>query len=235
MMNIDVYFRHEDVNSADLQNRHIVVIDVLRATSVMVTALQNGAKSVQAVAEIEDAFALQKANPDILLAGERHAIKIPGFHFGNSPLEMTKQNIAQKDLVVCTSNGTKAIAAASQASSIRLAAFINMKAVANELSALNKDFTIICSGTNGQFSLDDGLAAGVLILKIKNQRKVLLSDSALAMTIAVNPKIPLHKLLKDCYHLNLLQKRGFQNDIDYCLTLDMINIVPQWKDGKFTI
>ena len=234
-MKIDVYFRHNDVNPDDLRNSHVVVIDVLRATSVMVTALNNGAKSVQTVAEIEHAFEIKKNNPDALLAGEREALIIPGFDFGNSPLEMTRENIGDKDLVMCTSNGTQAVAVAAQAKSIRAAAFVNMEAIARDLSALNEDFVIICSGTNGSFSLDDGLAAGLLIHKMKDKGDIQVSDAGLAMALALNKDKPVKELLEECYHLKLLQGRGFQADIDYCLSVDMIDIVPQLIGAKFSI
>ena len=235
-MKIDVYFRHNDVNPDDLHNSHVIVIDVLRATSVIVTALNNGAKLVQTVAKIEQAFEIKRNNPSALLAGERDAVKIQGFDFGNSPLEMTRENIGDTDLVMCTSNGTQAVAVAVQAKSIRAAAFVNMEAVVRDLLRLKEDFIIICSGTNGNFSLDDGLAAGMLINRIKQEQEVQAIDSGLAMALGVSgDHILLEESLKDCYHLNLLQKRGFQNDVDYCLSIDIIDVVPKYVNGKFIL
>ena len=153
-MKIQVYLKHNDVEPDDLKDCHVVIIDVLRATTVMATALYNGANSVQTVAEIGDAFNMAKVNPNVLLAGERAAVKIKGFQLGNSPLEMSPERIKDRDLIMCTTNGTQAVAVASQAKTIRAAAFINMQAVADELLALSQDFVIICSGTNNKFSLD---------------------------------------------------------------------------------
>ena len=234
-MKIDVYFRHNDVNPADLRNAHVVVIDVLRATSVMITALYYGAKSVKTVTDVEQAFGIQKTNPNVLLTGERDALKVPGFDFGNSPLEMMQQSVKDRDLIMSTSNGSKAIAVAAQTKSIRAAAFVNMNAVVKDLLSLNEDFIIICSGTNGSFSLDDGLAAGMIINRIQAKTAVRVNDSGLAMALAISDESKLLENLKDCYHLKLLQERGFQSDIDYCLSTDIIEVVPKYVNGKFIL
>jgi len=234
-MKIEVYFRHNDVNPNDLKDCNVVIIDVLRATSVMTTALNNGAESVKTVAEVEQAFEIQRTNPSVLLAGERDAFKVSGFHFGNSPLEMLPKAVKGKNLVMSTSNGSKAIAVAAQAKSIRAAAFVNMGAVVKDMLDLNEDFIILCSGTNGNFSLDDGLAAGMLINRLKTKTDIKTSDSGLAMALAVSKESELVENLKDCYHLNLLQKRNFQKDIDYCLSTDIVDVVPKFINGEFIL
>ena len=234
-MKIEVYLKHNDVFPDDLKNRHVVIIDVLRATTVMITALDNGANSVQTVARIDQAFSMAKADPRILLAGERNALKIEGFHLGNSPLEMTAETVLNRELIMCTSNGTQAIAGSSKAETIRVAAFINMQAVTDEMVDLNEDFVIICSGTNGIFSLDDGLAAGMLINRIHKKTTVQTNDIGWALALAIKDEKKLSENLKDCYHLNLLNKRGFEKDVNYCLSTDTTDIVPQLIKNKFII
>ena len=234
-MKIEVYLKHNDVDPDDLKDRHVVIIDVLRATTVMITALNNGAESVQTVAEIDQAFSIAKTNPNVLLAGERDALKIEGFHLGNSPLEMNSETVMTRDLIMCTSNGTQAVEAALQAKTIRVAAFINMQAVADEMIILNEDFVIICSGTNNKFSLDDGLAAGMLINRIKAKTDIQTSDLGLALALAISDEEKLVENLKNCHHVNILKKRDFQADIDYCLSIDTTNAVPQLKETKFII
>ncbi|MCK5777040.1 MAG: 2-phosphosulfolactate phosphatase [Bacteroidales bacterium] len=234
-MKIEVYLKHNDVNPDDLKGRHVIIIDVLRATTVMITALDNGANSVQTVAEVEQAFSIAKSNPNVLLAGERNAYRIEGFHLGNSPLEMNPETVINRDLIMCTSNGTQAVEASIQAKTIRVVAFINMQAVADEMVNLNEDFVIICSGTNNKFSLDDGLAAGMLINRIKSQTKVQTSDLGLALAIAITDEKKLTKNLESCYHVNILQERNFQTDLDFCLSIDITHAVPQLKENKFII
>jgi 2-phosphosulfolactate phosphatase len=234
-MNIEVVFRHNDVNPESLRHKNVVIIDVLRATSVLVTALYHGAQSVQTVAEVAQAFHIQKSHPDVLLVGERHARKVDGFHLGNSPLEMKPDFVKDQHVVMSTSNGSQAVFAARFAKTIYAAAFVNMSAVADVMLKQAEDFTIICSGTNGNFSLDDGLAAGLLVNKIMEKVACHVSDGGLAMALAVDSHTDLKEILKDCHHLKLLQQRGFQDDVDYCLTIDSIRSVPKYVNGKFIL
>lgn len=234
-MKIEVFFRHNDVKPKDIEGRHIVVIDVLRATTVIATALGNGAASVRTVAEVTEAFQIKENRPDVLLAGERDALKVSGFRFGNSPLEMKNHVIQDKHIVMTTSNGTKAVAIASGAKSIRLASFVNMAAVVEDMLQILEDFAIICSGTNGQFSLDDVLAAGILVNRLKKKTEVVLTDSSILAALAVKDETQLSEYLKDCFHLNVLKDRGFQADIDYCLSLDILDVVPLFVNGEFII
>ncbi len=232
---IKTFFRHNDVDSKQLLGKNVVIIDVLRATTVIVTALANGAKDIQTIADFEEAFKLKENNTELLLAGERNALKINGFDFGNSPLEMTSEKVKGKSLLMSTSNGTQAVRVAQNANSIIAAAFVNMAAVINHLLKLQQDFVIICSGTNGQFSLDDALAAGLLINRIKKYLPVELCDNSLICALAIPNETTLKESLKDCYHVNILKDRGFQNDVEYCLSTDIIMEVPQFINGKFIL
>lgn len=235
MQEINVIFRHQDVIPEGLVGRVVVVIDVLRATSVMATALANGATKVKTVQAPQQALTLKTQNTNLLLAGERNAIKLAGFDFGNSPLEMHRELIEGKEIILCTSNGTQAVASSHRAKRVFTAAFVNMKAVVDQLVLLEEDITIICSGTNGQFSLDDCLAAGVLVNRLTSTKDYKLSDSAQSMSLAIKDENTLHESLKDCYHLKLLKFKGFQEDVDYCLTLDSLKVVPQLKNGYFVV
>ncbi|NPD46371.1 MULTISPECIES: 2-phosphosulfolactate phosphatase [unclassified Lentimicrobium] len=235
MHEINVIFRHQDVAPKELVGQVAVVIDVLRATSVMATALANGATKVKTVQTSQQALTLKTQNTNLLLAGERNAIKLAKFDFGNSPLEMRSELIDGKEIVLCTSNGTQAVAIAHRAIKVVTAAFVNMKAVVKRLDLLEEDITIICSGTNGQFSLDDSLAAGILVNRLTRTKGYKLSDSAQSMALAIKDENKLQESLKDCYHLNLLRAKGFKNDVDYCLTLDSLNVVPQLKNGYFVV
>lgn len=235
MRQIDVIFRHNEVIEESLKGKHAIIIDVLRATSVLTTALSNGAKSVRTVLEVAQAFEIQKTHPKVILAGERDAVIVEGFHFGNSPLNMTSENISGKHLVMCTSNGTKAVAAAQKAEKIWAAALINLQTVANQLLKENLDISIICSGTLGHFSLDDVWAAGLLVNRLLAQETFSLSDSAQMASIATQNNPEPTEALKDCYHLNLLLSKGFQKDVDYCLSLDILNVIPKWTGDRFVV
>lgn len=235
MRKVNVIFRHQDVIPEELIGEGVVVIDVLRATSVIATALANGATRVKTVQTPQQALTLKARKTNLLLAGERNAVKLPGFDFGNSPLEMNRELVEGKEIILCTSNGTQAIAASHRSKWIITAAFVNMKAVVERLGLLEEDITIICSGTNGQFSLDDSLAAGVLVNRLTRIKDYKLSDAAQSMVLAIKDENKLKESLKDCYHLNILKSKGFEKDVDFCLTLDSLNMVPQWKNGYFVV
>lgn len=235
MNKIDVIFRHNEVQQEALKGKVAIVIDVLRATTVMATALAHGAKSVQTLADVDEALERKRRHPELLLAGERNAVKLQGFDLGNSPLEMTPEVLRGRDLLMCTSNGTQAIAAAQQADQVYTAAFINMKSVVDEIAPLRQDLVIICSGTNGLFSLDDGLAAGILVNRLLKKKAYQLSDNARLMSLAIEDEKELQKALKECYHLNVLLRNGFQADVDYCLSLDVLEAVPRLIDARFIV
>jgi len=208
-MNIDVLFKSGDINERALKGKTVVVFDVLRATSTIVTALANGCRAVIPVEEIAEAEEIARALkegrrpgradfPDypgnhsnfdreypgnrkeagapetapfssllaenILLGGERGGERLPGFPHGNSPLEYTQEVVTGKVLVLTTTNGTRAIRrAARDASVLFTGSLLNARAVARELRRLQVDAVLVCAGTNGHFSLEDALAAGVVI------------------------------------------------------------------------
>jgi len=235
MNHIDVIFRHNEVHKEALIGKAAIIIDVLRATSVMATALAHGAKSVQTLADVDEALEMKRRHPELLLAGERNAIKLQGFDLGNSPLEMSPELLKGRDLLMCTTNGTQAIAAAQEADQVYTAAFINMKSIVDEIAPLRQDLVIICSGTNGLFSLDDGLAAGILVNRLMNKKDYHLSDNARLMSLAIKDEKELKKALKDCFHLNVLLRNGFQADVDYCLSLDVLEAVPRLIEARFIL
>lgn len=140
-----------------------VVIDVLRATTVMTTALAAGATQIETCGQIVDAFELAKqTDPPALLCGERECKPIDGFHFGNSPTEYTPTNVSQRRLVLTTTNGTRAIEAVAGCKRLLVSSFLNVmstvRAVENE-----SHLQIVCAGTNGQISAEDVLLAGCMV------------------------------------------------------------------------
>jgi 2-phosphosulfolactate phosphatase len=147
-----------------------VVVDVLRATTVMVHALAAGCAAVFPCGEIHEAREIASELPKgtALLAGERHGLPIPGFDLGNSPAEFTADVCHGKTLVMTTTNGTRAILASLEAERVYIASFGNLHATSDELSVqlLKKDHKhpvhIICAGTDGHTSLEDSLLAGAL-------------------------------------------------------------------------
>ncbi len=234
-MKIDVIPYASAIRPDLVKNKTVVVIDVLRASSVMVTALAHGAKAFIPVVTVREALekakTIEASGEKVLLCGERDTKTIAGFHLGNSPLAYSRQKVEGKILILTTSNGTQALNRLQEAESISIGAFLNMEALVRHL--LPKDHVVlVCSGTNNNFSMDDAMCAALFVDEMKKQKRVKLSDMAITLLKAYqkdNGNLPL--LLKDCYHLNLLKNNGFGKDVDYCLQKNLWHVVPVMKNG----
>lgn len=160
-----------------------VVIDVLRAATSIVSALDAGAKGVIPVLEVDEAVALAKRLPDgeALLGGERGGLPIDGFDLGNSPGQYVRDVVGGKTVVFTTTNGTSAIHRARRARRVLIAAFVNATAVADALLGQER-IHLICSGTQGQYSDDDVLLAGMLVDRIDRQGGAIYELNAQAIT-----------------------------------------------------
>ncbi|HYE30426.1 MAG TPA: 2-phosphosulfolactate phosphatase [Methylomirabilota bacterium] len=154
-----------------LQGSVCVVFDILRATSVMITALGHGAAGLVPVMEISEAVELHRANPHYLLGGERQGFRITAgqsggvdFHFGNSPREYASAHVLGKTIITTTTNGTRALRSCSSAGQILVGSFLNMKRLAEHLlEHPPANLILICSGTEDEASYEDTLAAGALV------------------------------------------------------------------------
>lgn len=154
----------------DFAGSTCVVFDVLRATSVMVTALANGAEGIAPVEEIAAALAWRKREPTVLLAGERDGLRIRGaqaygvdFDLGNSPREYTAAQVSGRRIVSTTTNGTRALRACAEATTVAVGAFLNLTATADWLARTNPPrIVLVCAGTAEFAALEDVLAAGAL-------------------------------------------------------------------------
>lgn len=154
----------------DLSQTVCVVFDVLRATTSMVTALNNGAREIIPVCEIAEAVALRQARLDLLLAGERDGVRIlrqltgtVDFDLGNSPREFTRERVGGRSIAMTTTNGTRALQACRGARHVLVGSFLNLGAVADWLArARVADLLVVCSGTHDEASYEDVLGAGAL-------------------------------------------------------------------------
>lgn len=168
-MKVAVIPTADAVTKESVVNKSVVMFDILRASSTISTALANGCKEVIPVVEVEDAFAVAKTLPEntFIIGGERGALKVPGFHLGNSPLEYTADVVSGKTVILTTTNGTKATSrAAAGASQVFIGSLLNISALARRIMELGKDVVLVCAGTRGKFSLDDTLAAGMMVREL---------------------------------------------------------------------
>ena len=238
-MYISVIPTAQQAQGINFSGQTAVVIDVLRATSVITTALENGAREVIPVKTVDEAQNLyaQCDTAKTLRGGERNALKIEGFDLSNSPLEYKKKVVEGKSLILTTTNGTNAINNIIGADEVVLACFRNGAAVVEHIVGLShrgsRDIAIVCAGTESHFSLDDGLCAGMIIELLKQRTEVETDDLGLLLHRFYNEsKDNLFGALSGCYHLKRLFTMGFYDDIKFCLETNCVQTVPVLKDGK---
>ncbi|MBK5239709.1 2-phosphosulfolactate phosphatase family protein [Clostridium sp.] len=231
-MKIDIIISAEDIKKEKIENKTVVVIDMLRATSVIVTALNNGCKGVIPVLTVEAAADIvRNSKEEFMLGGERDALKIEGFHYSNSPLEYTRDTIEGKTLVMTTTNGTKAIKGCVGASSILIGAMINAKSTAKRIIELNRDVVIVNAGTYGEFSIDDFLCSGYIINCVLKEIEADLSDIAVTSHYIYKNNEDIYSFIKYASHYKKIMELGLEADLDYCCRKDIIDMVPEYKDG----
>ncbi|MCZ7601774.1 MAG: 2-phosphosulfolactate phosphatase [Ignavibacteriales bacterium] len=234
-MKINVLLSPLNAEEMYFAGKTAVVIDVLRATTVISTALENGAKEIIPVGTIE--FAMKISGDAFgghrLLGGERNTKKIEGFNLGNSPLEYSKEIVDGKSIILYTTNGSKAIVKAKFSENLFTCSFYNLSSIAEQMTAMNIDFDILCSGDNGRFSLEDTICAGRLISEIiKLKEDIELTDSSRA-SVSLNKSFgkSISKMLAETEHGKRLIENGFKDDITHSAKLSKSNIVPFYKNG----
>ncbi|KHD15128.1 2-phosphosulfolactate phosphatase family protein [Clostridium butyricum] len=234
-MKIDIIISADDIIESKLENKIAVVIDMFRATSVIVTALNNGCEEVIPFLTIEETLESSEElnREEYILGGERRAVKIDGFDLSNSPLEYTKEVVEDKKVLITTTNGTRTLTKSNSAKRIIIAAMINAKAVADKLLEINEDVVIINAGTNGNFSMDDYICSGYIInemLKVDNQ--IELTDISKTANMIYENNSDIISYVKEATHYSVMKSLELDNDIEYCIKKSIVNNVPEYKDGK---
>lgn len=236
MMDIDIVISCEDIKEDRIRDKVVVVVDMLRATTVIITALKNGCSEVIPVLDVDDAMELSVKDRDkYILGGERRALKIAGFDCSNSPLEYTKEAVEGKSLIITTTNGTRAIEGSKAAEEILLGALINAKSVAYKLAALNKGVVIVNAGTYGQFSMDDFICSGYIIDCLSKMTELQMSDIAFTSHYIFKNNEDIISYIKNARHFNVLKELGLEKDLEYCCCKDITDAVPVYRDGAITI
>ncbi len=233
-MKIDVIISADDIKEEKIKGKSVVVIDVLRATSVIVTAISNGCREVIPVVDVDAAREIASKNKSIyLLGGERRALKIDGFDFSNSPLEYKANLVNGKKLVMTTTNGTRAIKGSVAAKNIIIGAMINAKAVSHRLIELDNDVVIVNAGTYGQFSIDDFICTGYIIslLKEKSNLELKLMDIATTALYIYEQNKDITSFIKYANHYNVIKNLGLFEDLKYCCSKDIVDVVPEYSEG----
>lgn len=213
----------------------VVIIDVLRATSTIATALHNGAKSIIPVDSVAECIRIGK-QIDSITAGERDGQIAEGLSYGNSPFEYPREFIEGKTLVLTTTNGTKLLhmALAENAKAIITGSFPNLSAVCDFLLAQNQNVILGCAAWKNRVNIEDTLFAGAVINRIGKNFSINCDSSQMALTMYKEAEKDLFEFMrsKKASHYLRLSGFGLDKDIRYCLTEDVANTTVVYEDGK---
>jgi len=222
----------------DVHQTIVVVIDVLRATSTIATALYNGAKEIIPVDSVERCIQLGK-ELECITAGERDGQVAPGLQYGNSSFEYPREFIGGKTLVLTTTNGTKLLhmALAKGATEIITGSFLNLSAVCDHLVKLKKNVILGCAAWKDRVNMEDTLFAGAVVERVKDYFSINCDSSRIAQNLYGIAKSDMYEFMKknDASHYHRLTNFGLEKDIRHCLTPDLANILPEYLHGKLLI
>ena len=209
----------------------VVVIDVLRATSAICTAFENGVEKIIPVATLEEAFEYKKKG--FIVAAERDGSIVEGFNLGNSPFSYMDPSLKGKTIVLTTTNGTKAINAAIHAHKVAIGSFLNLDAIADWLSDQQRNVILLCAGWKDKFNMEDSLFAGALAELLLSTKKFTSDcDSARASVHLWNfASDDLYPFLRNSSHRNRLGRLNLDKDIRYCLTPNQTACIPVLKEN----
>jgi len=238
---IDVFFGTAGITPADVSGRAVAVIDVLRASTSIAVALDNGARAIVPFEKSDDVIERSKAfqKGDVRLAGERKSIAIPGFDLGNSPQTFTRDLVEGKTILMATTNGTGAITATQGARDVIIASYVNFSASLSFLRAALRagtDVALICAGQDRRFALEDAACAGRYAHHIaKRLTSVTMNDGAHACVL-IDKKFGenLRKLFEASDHGRYLRETGFEEDLAICAGVDTHAVLAVYQERQIT-
>jgi 2-phosphosulfolactate phosphatase len=235
-MKVKLYFSPQPLTEAKIRGKVAIVVDVLRASTTICTAIQNGCREIIPVATVGDAAAM-RANLDrdsVLVCGEREGLKIEGFDLGNSPSEYSEQVVRNKILVFASTNGSRAILKCTSSSVTFVCGFVNLSVIVDTVRKFDKDVAIVCAGKQGNFSLEDTFCGGAIIDRMLKENKFEISNDAaqVAHMLYKNQSEPVESVLNQADHARYLIGLGFGADIATAATVDSIGVVPVLSGNK---
>lgn len=232
MTEVDVCFSPAQVHLFDIKDKIVVVIDVLRATSTINTALDSGIKKVIPVYSIEEGLIYKEKG--FKVGAERNGKKYDGFDLGNSPFEYM-EGLKGETVVLTTSNGTRAIKLAQDAHKVVTGSFLNLTALCDWLKTQPNDVLLLCSGWKDRFSIEDTLLAGAIIEEL-NEDIMINSDAAFAAHhLYMSYQNDLMTVIKSSSHYQRLANNGVMKDIEFCLSKDKQTAIPIWKEDGMVV
>jgi len=239
-MNIKLFLTPLPFERANVSDKTVVVIDVLRSSTSICASLKAGARGVIPTAGPGEAAEMRSklGGDNALLAGEREGVKIENFHLGNSPLEFTEAAVRDKYVILTTTNGTAIFNKANKARLIISCGLVNVSRAAQKAAGENRDLMIVCAGEEGGFSIEDTLCGGMLIhlLSSVHKKDVTLSDAgSLALLLYRANKTAIRQSIAQGEHGRSLSEIGFKEDVRFATEVDALPVLPVLKDGRLIL
>jgi 2-phosphosulfolactate phosphatase len=238
-MDAEVFLTHSNISEDDVHDRTVVVIDVLRACSTIVTALDRGARAVMPVVDMAQAGKLaSNLDPNVYrLGGESGGEKIEGYHLGNSPQEYTRDVVEGRDIILNTSNGTRALRRVKEADTLVAACFLNAGRVVDFVRETADAVTIVCAGRQNRLALEDTLCAGLLLDRLWDGHEPYpVTDSAhTAYTLYHTDREGLENALWGANHAEQLARQDYEDDLDYCFQVDAVPVLPYYAENRLRL
>lgn len=234
MNNFDVCLTPDLLHLHRLENSIVVVTDIFRATSCMVTGLAYGIESITPVATVEECRNLQERG--YIAAAERNAEKVEGFDLDNSPFSYMDERLIGAKIAMTTTNGTLSISKARGAAvKVLIGAFLNLGALATHLRNEPYDVLVLCSGWKGRPNLEDTLFAGALAEALKNEYTIQEDGALMAQRLYNQGKPNLLSFVATSSHVRRLQRLGIHKDISYSLQHDLYDVVPVLRGSSLVL
>ena len=228
---IEVCFTPALLPIYNISNAIVVVIDIFRASSSICYGIDNGAEGIIPVATVEECKSYESKG--YLLAAERDGKVVDGFDFGNSPFAYAEDKVNGKTIVLTTTNGTHAINESKKtAYQVIIGSFLNLTAVCDYLKTQDKDVFLLCAGWKNKFNLEDTLFAGAVVHQLKTEDYFLDDASIASDDLYQLAKDDLSAYTSKTSHSERLKKLGIEEDIKFCLNVDITSTVPVLKDGR---
>jgi len=233
MKQIDVCLTPDLLHLHTVENTIVVVADVFRATSCMVTAFAHGVKTIVPVATIDECRRWQERG--YLAAAERNAQRIEGFELDNSPFTYMNEQIRDANVAMTTTNGTLAITRSRSAVKVLVGSFLNLEAIVRYLKTERYDVMVLCAGWKGRVNMEDTLFAGALVARLKDTYATAEDSAIMAWRLYEQGKDNLIGYLANSSHIKRLQRLGIQRDITYCLQHDLYDVVPVLRGNALVV
>lgn len=232
MPSIEVALTPALINKEELNGKITVVVDILRATSCIVTGLAHGIKEIRPIKDEGECRKLK--HEGYYIAGERGGIKLQGFDMGNSPFEYMNDELKGKKVAVTTTNGTYAIHESMGSNEIIIGAFLNLSSICDYLKKLNIPVLIVCAGWRNNVNLEDTLFAGALIHSLQGFFEYHGDSAALALSAYQSSRRNLTDIIKKSDHAKRLGEE-YVKDLEFCTTIDKYNIIPKFTNGSLLV